>query len=129
MRLFSVEEARALLPHARPVLERLREAFVALRGTRAREAAQRRASMADGHPVVLPTPDDEEDRERHEATLRECMELLDEWGIQLKEPERGLIDFPHEREGVVVLLCYELGETELGYWHPMDTGYSGRQPI
>ncbi len=129
MRLFSVEEARALLPQVRLVLERLREAFVALRADRAMEAAQRRASMADGHPVALPTGTAEEERKRHEETLRECMELLDGWGIQLKDPERGLIDFPHERDGVVVLLCYELDETELAYWHPVETGYAGRQPI
>lgn len=129
MRLFSVEEARALLPQVQPVLERLRAAFAALRGARAVEAAQRRASMADGHPIAMPSPDGHEDRERHEETLRECMELLDGWGIQLKDPERGLIDFPHEREGVVVLLCYELSETELGYWHPVETGYAGRRPI
>ncbi len=129
MRLFSVEEARALLPQVRPVLERLREAFVELRGSRAMEEAQRRASLADGHPIAMPSPGNEAARERHEETLRECMELLDGWGIQLKDPERGLIDFPHERDGVVVLLCYELSETELAYWHPVETGYAGRQPL
>lgn len=127
MRLFSVEEARALLPRVRPVLERLREAFAALRGARAREEAERRAAMADGHPLAAPAS--AEDREQHEAALRECMAQLDEWGIQLKDPARGLIDFPHERDGVVVLLCYELSETELAYWHPMETGYAGRQPL
>ena len=129
MRLFSVEEARALLPQVQAVLERLRDAFVALRGSRAQEAAQRRASMADGHPLPLPSPTSGEDREQDEATLGECVELLDGWGIQLKDPERGLIDFPHERDGVVVLLCYELNETELAFWHPIETGYAGRQPI
>ena len=129
MRLFSVEEARALLPQVQAVLERLRDAFVALRGSRAQEAAQRRASMADGHPLPPPSPTSGEDREHHEATLRECVELLDGWGIQLKDPERGLIDFPHERDGVVVLLCYELSETELAFWHPIEAGYAGRQPI
>ena len=129
MRLFSVEEARALLPQVQAVLERLRDAFVALRGSRAQEAAQRRASMADGHPLPLSPSTSSEDREQDEATLRECVELLDGWGIQLKDPERGLIDFPHERDGVVVLLCYELNETELAFWHPIETGYAGRQPI
>jgi len=116
-----------LLPQVRPVLERLREAFGALRGARAQEEAERRAAMADGHPLAPAAS--AEARERHEATLRECMEQLDAWGIQLKDPLRGLIDFPHEREGVVVLLCFELSETELAYWHPIETGYAGRQPI
>ena len=116
-----------MLPQVRPVLERLREAFAAVRGTRSQEEAERRAAMADGHPLAAPAS--AEAREQHEATLRECMEQLDEWGIQLKDPVRGLIDFPHERDGVVVLLCYELSETELAYWHPIETGYAGRQPI
>ena len=63
-------------------------------GRGALEAAQRRASMADGHPLPLPSPANDEDREQHEETLRECVDLLDGWGIQLKDPERGLIDFP-----------------------------------
>ena len=129
MRRFSVEEARALLPEVRPVLERLREAFAALRGSRALEAAQRRASMADGHPLPLPSPGDEAERERHEETLRDCMARLDRWGIQLKDPERGLIDFPHERDGVLVLLCYELADADLAWWHPIETGYAGRRPL
>ncbi len=129
MRLFNVEEARALLPQVRPVLERLREAFVALRGTRVAEAAERRAAMSDGHPLPISPQVDEAERERQEAEVRACVELLDGWGIQLKDPERGLIDFPHERDGVVVLLCYELREEELRYWHPIETGYAGRDPL
>ncbi len=129
MRLFTVEEARALLLQARPVLERLREAFVALRGIRALEAAQRRGAMADGHPLATPSRGDEGERERHEETLRECVELLEGWGVQLKDAERGLIDFPCERDGAVALLCYELGEPELEYWHPLDTGYAGRRRL
>ncbi len=129
MRLFSVEEARVLLPQARPVLEQLREAFVALRGARALDAAERRAALADGHPIASPPAAAGEQRAAHEAALRECAERLDGWGIQLKDPERGLIDFPHEREGEVVLLCYELGEEDICYWHPLDTGYAGRQPL
>ena len=101
--------------------------IVALRGARAQQEAERRAAMADGNPRAAPVG--AQARQEHEATLRECMEQLDEWGIQLKDPERGLIDFPHERDGVVVLLCFELSETELAFWHPIETGYAGRQPI
>lgn len=118
-----------MLPRVRPVLERLRESFISLRGARAIEATRRRASVADGHPIALPTSTNAEELTLQQETLQECTELLNEWGIQLKDPERGLIDFPHEREGVVVLLCYQLGESDLGYWHPTETGYAGRQPI
>ena len=127
MRLFSLAEARALLPEVIPVLERLRDAFVALRAARALESAQRRAALADGHPIA--TGATEVDEEALAATLRECTDLLVSWDIQLKDPERGLIDFWHERDGEVVFLCYLLGEEDLRYWHRVEDGFAGRQPL
>ena len=129
MRLFSIDEARALLPEVIPVLERLRDAFVALRGMRVREATGRRAAMADGNPIDLGPQIGESERSRHEASVRECAESIDGWGIQLKDPERGLIDFPHEMDGEVVLLCFDLGDDGLDWWHPIETGYAGRRRI
>ncbi len=129
MRLYEVEEARALLPRLRPVLERLREAFAALRGERALEAAQRRAALTDGHPIAAPPPAGEGERAAHEAALRECLERLEGWGVELKDPARGLVDFRHERDGETVFLCYELAEADIGYWHPIEAGYAGRRPL
>ena len=129
MRLYEVEEARALLPRLRPVLERLREAFAALRGERALEAAHRRAALADGHPIAAPPPAGEGERAAHEAALRECLEQLEVWGVELKDPARGLVDFHHERGGEVVFLCYELAEADIVSWHPIEAGYAGRRPL
>ncbi len=112
------------------MLERLRDAFMALRAARAFEAAQRRAALADGHPIEAPQAGaTEADEGALAATLRECTDLLVAWDIQLKDPERGLIDFSHERESEVVFLCYLLGEENLGYWHHVDAGFAGRQPL
>jgi len=112
------------------VLERLRDAFRALRALRAFEAAQRRAALADGHPIEAPKAGAAEaDEGALAATLRECTDLLVAWDIQLKDPERGLIDFSHEREGEVVYLCYLLGEDDLRYWHRVEDGFAGRQPL
>ena len=129
MRLYEVEEARALLPRLRPVLERLREAFAALRGARALEAAQRRAALTDGHPIAEPPATADEERAAHEAALRDCLRQLGEWGVELKDPARGLVDFHHERGGEVVFLCYELAETDIAFWHPIEAGYAGRRPL
>lgn len=130
MRLYEVEEARALLPRLRPVLERLRDAFAALRGARALEAAQRRAALTDGHPIEAPpAATDDEERAAHEATLRECLRELEAWGVELKDPARGLVDFHHERDGEVVYLCYELAETDIAFWHTIEAGYAGRRPL
>ena len=55
--------------------------------------------------------------------------LIDQ-GIVIQDVERGLIDFPAWRAGQEVLLCYELRDGDrIGFWHPLEGGYSGRQPI
>lgn len=50
-------------------------------------------------------------------------------GIELKDPHQGLIDFRSVRGGRVVYLCWRLGEQEIAYWHELDSGFAGRQPL
>ncbi len=58
------------------------------------------------------------------------MNELDALGVQIKDYSRGLIDFPSLRDGRVVLLCWQLGEGDhLEWWHDVDTGFAGRQPL
>ena len=64
-----------------------------------------------------------------EETLQLAISQLSEWNIQLKDLQRGLVDFPARLEGRTVFLCWELGEEEIGFWHETDTGFSGRLPI
>lgn len=49
--------------------------------------------------------------------------------IEVRDPEQGLIDFPGERDGELVYLCWRLGEDRVAFWHPRDTGFAGRQPL
>jgi len=49
--------------------------------------------------------------------------------IQVKDLDRGLIDFPAMREGREVFLCWERGEDDIGFWHELETGYAGREPL
>ena len=61
----------------------------------------------------------------HCTTLR-----IGSLGVQLKDFERGLVDFPSLRDGRVVLLCWQLGEgDELEWWHDVDAGFAGRTPL
>lgn len=64
-----------------------------------------------------------------EETLQLAISQLSEWNIQLKDLQRGLVDFPARLEGRTVFLCWELGEEEVGFWHETDTGFSARLPI
>jgi hypothetical protein len=62
--------------------------------------------------------------------LVEIVTELNEKGIEIKDLERGLIDFPHKRaNGQVVYLCYLLGETEIGFWHTIEDGFPGRKSL
>jgi hypothetical protein len=64
------------------------------------------------------------------TNFAEQMSELEDLGVQLKDFDRGLVDFPSLRDGRVVLLCWQLGEgDELEWWHDMDTGFGGRTPL
>jgi hypothetical protein len=52
-----------------------------------------------------------------------------EWGVELKDPRLGLVDFPAVRGSEVVYLCWREGEPEVTHWHPMTTGYGDRRPL
>ena len=54
---------------------------------------------------------------------------IEESGAHLKDVQLGLVDFPSEREGEIVYLCWQFGETEIAYWHRVEDGFSGRQPL
>ncbi|MGE5595730.1 MAG: DUF2203 domain-containing protein [Hyphomicrobiales bacterium] len=131
MRVYTVEEARALLPQVVPVLEELRSAFIELRALQASIEAESRGASGDGNLLADPwnTAKGENRVETLNRTLRQAALRLGQWDIQLKDAERGLIDFHHERNGRVVFLCYELGEPDIRFWHPMEAGYAGRQPL
>jgi hypothetical protein len=55
--------------------------------------------------------------------------MIEQSGIVLRDIDRGLVDFPALIDGREVLLCWELGEEEVAYWHDLDTGFDGREPL
>jgi hypothetical protein len=131
--LYSVAEAQGLLPEVVPVLERLREAFLALRVLNAAVAAQSRGASGDGALLANAWEPEDSQEDKAEALNRELRAAagqLEAWGIELKDPERGLIDFYHQRpDGEVVFLCYLLGEPEIGWWHTLGGGFAGRRRL
>ena len=66
-----------------------------------------------------------EDFEQLDALVHSILEL----GVLIKDINTGLLDFPALREGREVYLCWQLGEGEIAFWHEVDSGYAGRQPI
>ncbi len=124
MKLFTIEEANALLPEVVPLLRSIRELYQTVDSLRddakaAALASQSGGGMAGGTQYV--------------NTLYEIGRLttaLHEAGVELKDHSRGLIDFPSERAGRIVYLCWQLDENEeLVWWHETDAGFAGRQRL
>ena len=119
-RLFTVEEADALIGELEPPLERIREA--------------RQVVLEGGSAITDAAPSNgggERGKEYWDAlgTLRRDVERVIELGVILRDPETGLVDFPARREGRDVFLCWRLGEERVMFWHSPDTGFGGRQPL
>ena len=125
MKLFTIQEANALLPNVREILANIQRAHRAL--SQYRDEARKAAEAAEQGGGGI------DDGVAYASVLTELtaqMSELDTLGVQLKDFERGLVDFPSLREGRVVLLCWQLGEgDELEWWHDVDAGFAGRTPL
>src|SRR6266446_4005299 len=67
--------------------------------------------------------------QEHRQTLQALVAELEEFGCVLKDPDVGLIDFLSLRNGREIYLCWLLGEERINYWHYLDAGFAGRQPL
>jgi hypothetical protein len=121
-RHYTVEEANELLPKVKPLLQKLRDAKDLLIDD---DAHGTLSEAAPGNGGGDPG------RQVGEAFLevRRLLGALEEAGIVVRDIDRGLIDFPAVRDGSEVYLCWELGEDDISYWHDLDSGYRGRQPL
>ena len=129
-RYFTPEEANALLDEVRPVAERLvahRRAMAVMAGRRARYVQRIAGNGGDFDPQEQRTL--EEDFEREGAAVAACVAQLEEVVVLVKDLDRGLVDFPALRDGEEVLLCWEVGEDEIAFWHGVDEGFAGRKPL
>ena len=86
-------------------------------------------SRGNGHGV-----DNEAGKVRREieaagAEINALIEKVQGMGIELKDTETGLVDFRSIREGREVYLCWKLGEEHVSFWHEIDDGFAGRQPL
>jgi len=129
-RFFTPEEANAALAEVRPLVERMVAAREALLDAQRRQAKLVARVASNGGGL---TPPDvgavAAEVQRATAELVAVLEELERLGVQVKDLDRGLVDFPCEHRGRVVLLCWELGEDEVAYWHGTDEGFAGRKPL
>ena len=124
MKLFTIEQANSLIPKLEPMLESIRSLYADVDGMREGARAASAASefgggMAGGTRYV-------------DALYRigKLTTEISEMGVEMKDYTRGLIDFPSMRDGRVVLLCWQLGEGHaIEWWHDIEAGFAGRQPL
>lgn len=129
-RYFTPEEANGLLERVRPVAESLvahRRAFTVAAARRARLSQRISGNGGDFDPQE---PSElQAQLEREAEAVADAVEELQQLGVLVKDLDRGLVDFPALRGGEEVLLCWQVGEDEVAFWHGLDEGFAGRKPL
>ena len=127
-RTFTPDEANSALAHVRPLAERMVELRTRLAEleTEQREVVRIVAGNGSGEGVG--------DARTPEFTklARELQDVVEELrliGVELKDPDTGLLDFPAVRDGEEVLLCWRVGEDAVEWWHGPEDGFAGRRRI
>jgi hypothetical protein len=130
MRHFTPDEANAELEQVRPLVEELvarRQEHVA-----AQERQEKLESKIRGNGGGMPPAELAAAAAEVDELARGLASLVDEitaLGVQVKDLDEGLVDFPALRRGETVLLCWKLGEDEIAYWHRVEDGFAGRRPL
>jgi len=127
---FTVEEANASLPLVRAItsdLVRLSRDLTERRHRLESLMRGRRASAGDPYSDELAQIQEEYEKDR--LQLDEFTQELLELGVELKSAPEGLIDFPAEMDGRPVYLCWRYNEPEVLFWHELEAGFAGRQPL
>jgi len=130
MRHFTPEEANDALAEVRPLVERMVEQRRA--HMEALERQEELESRIRGNGGGIPPAELAEaaaEVDRHARELARSVDDIVALGVEVKDLDEGLVDFPALRGDETVLLCWQLGEDEVGYWHSQEDGYAGRRPL
>jgi hypothetical protein len=126
-KLFRLDEANAFVPRLEALVSRLQRGALDLQEEMIRLASESAVAVVD---VTA------EDLVRRRPAARVLIEELDgivreieASGAHLKDVQLGLVDFPTERDGEIIYLCWQSGEPEVAFWHRTDEGFAGRQPL
>src|SRR4029079_7182599 len=131
MRTFTLDEAQSLLPVLESLLKR------AIEGKRAAQEVEeriaelgRRIYLSGGRRVdVAAVAKERAEMEGHLLRVRESISEIDSIGVQVKDMDTGLLDFPFQVDERVDFLCARMGEIAIEHWHTMEDGFKGRKPL
>jgi hypothetical protein len=129
-RTFTPDEANAALIDVRPLAEQMVEAKRALDAAQEESDVAARSISGNGGGIPPAELAALHQQLEHRATvLAGIVSELHELGVQVKDLDSGLVDFPSLRGGEPVLLCWRVGEDEVAFWHGLEDGFAGRQPL
>jgi len=126
-KLFRLEEANAFVPRLESLVARLQRGALQLQEEMTRLASETGAAVADltAEELVRRRPAARALIEELDGIVRE----IEASGAHLKDVKLGLVDFPTERDGEIIYLCWQSGEPEVAFWHRTEEGFAGRQPL
>ncbi len=130
-RTFTLDEAQMLLPVLESLLKQGIQAKKLIEevDTEVQETAHRIFLNGGTMVNVVHLAGRKAAREKAIQRIKDAVAEIDATGVQVKDLDVGLLDFPCKVEGEIVLLCWKLGETKIGFWHDTTSGFAGRQPI
>lgn len=140
-RFYDLDAANARLPEMREILEHLKSQREDLIRLRDLVLERQEAVEAGGDPSGSQPRSTDEDGPDDELRLirlrmqglidqmQAAVTRIDDLGITLREIESGLIDFPALANGRQIWLCWRLGEDDIGWWHELNEGFSGRREL
>jgi len=130
-RTFTLDEAQALLP----VLESLLRTAISAKKLMVQVEAEQQAIAhriflnGGTYLDVVPLARRKAERMKAEQRAKDALAEIDSIGVQVKDLDIGLLDFPCQVDGRIVLLCWKLGEKAITHWHGTEEGFAGRKPI
>lgn len=131
MKTFTLEEAQSLLPLLESLLKRALDSKSSAEEMEKQLAEfGRRIYLSGGMRVnVAEAGRMRAELDGHLQRVRESVAEIDAIGVQVKDVDSGLLDFPCKVDDQVVLLCWRMGETAIEHWHTMEDGFKGRRPV
>jgi hypothetical protein len=128
-RLFTLDEASELLPRLQDLLIEMQEEKRTLERLHEQIAVLTGRASGNGHLVAKDLSEKRQEADALQKQLSAQLEEISSMGCELKGIDEGLIDFPSEREGRVVYLCWKLGEERIEHWHDVESGFAGRERL
>lgn len=131
MKTFTLDEAQSLLPVLESLLKRaINERRCAQEVEAGLNGLAQRIYLSGGMRIDSASiAKQRSEMEDHLKQVRDSIAEIDSIGVQVKDLDSGLLDFPCRMDDEIVLLCWRVGETAIEHWHTMDSGFKGRQRV